>query len=60
LNANVTGVFSFKLKPELFHWSRIKLVIKFELLLLFIKKGFDKFNVTVVIKYEGAKTGIIK
>jgi hypothetical protein len=59
-NANVTGVLSLRLNPEFFHCSRIKLVIKMELLLLFIKNGFDKFNTAGEIAFVEANKGIIK
>jgi hypothetical protein len=50
----------FKSKPEDLNWSNIKLVIKTELLLLFIKKGSDRFKVAVERDLEPANNGINK
>jgi len=41
-------VSSLILNPEEFHCSKIYLVINSELLLLFTKKGCDKFNVSEI------------
>lgn len=49
-----------KLNPEECHWSKIKSIIKSELLLLFIKKGSDKFKVAFEIDLEPANNGINK
>jgi len=52
---------SFSIRnPEVFHWSKINLIIKSELLLLLTKKGSDKFKVAFEKDFEVANNGINK
>jgi len=53
-------VSGFISKPQEFHCSSINLIIKAELLLLFTKKGSDKFNVACERDLELANNGINK
>jgi len=53
-------VSSFRSKPDVFHWSTTNLVINIGLLLLFIKKGSDKFKVAFERDFDVLNIGIIK
>jgi len=60
LKENVINVSGFKLNPEVFHCSKINLIINSELLLLFTKKGSDKFKVAFDCDFDLANNGINK
>jgi hypothetical protein len=60
LNEKDNNVSFLSSNPEESHCSKINLIIKFELLLLFTKKGSDKFNVAILRDFELANNGINK